>query len=62
MHYMELGGAERALLGLLEAFAKTKHQVNFFIYSHQEELKPYIPSGTNRLPAHPAYATFEKLS
>lgn len=60
IHYMELGGAERALLGLLEAFAKTRHQVDLFIYSHQGELMPNIPAGINLLPEHPAYAAFEK--
>lgn len=60
MHYMELGGAERALLGLLEDLAQTEHQVDLFIYSHQGELMPYIPTGINLLPEHPAYAAFEK--
>lgn len=60
MHYMELGGAERALLGLLEAFAKSNLQIDLFIYSHQGELMPYIPAGINLLPEHPAYAAFEK--
>lgn len=60
MHYMELGGAERALLGLLEAFAKNNYQVDLFIYSHQGELMPYIPEDINLLPEHPAYAAFEK--
>lgn len=57
---MELGGAERALLGLLEALTQTNHQVDLFIYSHQGELMPYIPSSINLLPEHPAYAAFEK--
>lgn len=60
IHYMELGGAERALLGLLEAFAKNNRKVDLFIYSHQGELMPYIPAGINLLPEHPAYAAFEK--
>lgn len=60
MHYMELGGAERALLGLLEPFAKNNYQVDLFIYSHQGELMPYIPEDINLLPEHPAYAAFEK--
>ena len=60
IHYMELGGAERALLGLLEAFSQTNHQVDLFIYSHQGELMPYIPSSINILPEHPTYSAFEK--
>lgn len=60
IHYLELGGAERALLGLLESFVQTKHQIDLFIYSHQGELLPYIPAGINLLPEHPTYAAFEK--
>lgn len=60
MHYMELGGAERALLGVLEFFTRTNHHVDLFIYSHQGELLPYIPTGINLLPEHPAYAAFER--
>lgn len=57
---MELGGAERALLGLLETFTQTNHQVDLFIYSHQGELMPHIPRGINLLPEFPSYAAFEK--
>lgn len=60
MHYMELGGAERALLGLLEELAKTEHKVDLFIYSHQGELMQYIPEGINLLPEHPEYSCYEK--
>lgn len=60
IHYMELGGAERALLGLLELFSQTKHDVDLFIYSHQGELMPFIPEGINLLPENPKYADFEK--
>lgn len=35
MHYMELGGAEMALLGLLGALDPERVQVDLFIYSHQ---------------------------
>lgn len=60
MHYMELGGAERALLGLLEALSGANHQVDLFIYSHQGELMPLIPKGINLLPEIPIYAALEK--
>lgn len=60
MHYMELGGAERALLGLLEALAEWDGQVDLFIYSHQGELMEYIPQGIHVLPKNPVYAAFEK--
>ncbi len=60
IHYMEIGGAERALLGLLETLAQTQHEVDLFVYSHQGELMPHIPSGIRLLPEHPAYAVYEK--
>lgn len=60
MHYMELGGAERALLGVLETLSKPEHQVDLFIYSHQGELMPFIPQGVNLLPEIPAYTALEK--
>ena len=60
IHYMELGGAERALLGLLEAFVQTEHQVDLCIYSHQGELMRYIPPNINLIPEHSEYAAFEK--
>lgn len=60
MHYMELGGAERALLGLLEALANTEHKVDLFIYSHQGELMTFIPDGIHLLPEIPEYAAIEK--
>lgn len=60
LHYMELGGAERALLGLLEALAKRHFQVDLFIYSHQGELMEFIPEGINLLPENSAYACYEK--
>lgn len=60
IHYMELGGAERALLGLLEALANTEHKVDLFIYSHQGELMTFIPEGIHLLPELPEYAAIEK--
>lgn len=60
MHYMELGGAERALLGLLEAFTQTNHRVDLFLYSHQGELMDHIPAGIKLLPEISEYACYEK--
>ncbi len=60
IHYMEIGGAERALLGLLEALTSAGHAVELFVYSHQGELMPHIPAGVRLLPEHPAYALYEK--
>ena len=59
MHYMELGGAEMALLGLLHALDYEKVDVDLFIYSHRGELMPFIPEQVNILPELPAYAAIE---
>ena len=40
---MEIGGAEKALLGLLEAIDKRKFQVDLFLLRHTGELLKYIP-------------------
>lgn len=60
MHYMELGGAERALLGLLEVLSEWDGEVDLFVYSHQGELMEYIPPGIHVLPENPVYASIEK--
>jgi len=53
---MEIGGAERALLGLLETIDTTKYEVDLFLMRHQGELMKYIPSNINLLPENPKYA------
>lgn len=42
MHYMELGGAEMALLGLLQSVDSTLAEVDVFVYAHRGELMHYI--------------------
>ena len=44
MHYMELGGAEAALLGLLQSVDPERAEVDVMIYSHQGELMHYVQS------------------
>lgn len=41
-HGMELGGAERALLGLLEAIDPEQVQVDLFLMRHSGELMRFI--------------------
>lgn len=60
MHYMELGGAEISLIGLLQALDYSKYDVDLFIYSHQGELMQFIPKEVNLLHEIPAYAYIEK--
>ena len=55
-HAMELGGAERALLGLLEAIDTTKYSVDLFLMRHQGELMKYIPDDVNLLPENKKYS------
>ncbi|MDE6272744.1 MAG: glycosyltransferase [Muribaculaceae bacterium] len=60
MHYMELGGAEMALIGLLNALDPDKVDVDLFIYSHQGPLMKYIPRWVNLLPENKSYSMIER--
>lgn len=42
MHYLELGGAEAALLGLLQSVDPERAEVDVMIYSHQGELMHFV--------------------
>ena len=59
MHYMELGGAEISLIGLLRALDYARYEVDLFIHRHQGELMVLIPKEVNVLPEIPAYACIE---
>ena len=60
IHYMEIGGAEISLIGLLQALDYTKVEVDLFVYSHQGELMDFIPQSVNLLPKIPEYAQIER--
>lgn len=60
MHYLELGGAEMALIGLLNALDPKCVDVDLFIYSHQGSLMRFIPKWVNLLPEIPAYSVIER--
>ena len=60
MHYMELGGAERALLGLLNAIDTNKVDVDLFLNQHTGAFMSLIPSKINLLPEIPAYSAIER--
>ena len=49
-HGLEIGGAERALLGLLYSFDYMRYDVDLFLMHHQGELMEYIPQQVNLLP------------
>ena len=60
MHYMELGGAESALLGLLQAHNPDRADIDLFLYDHVGELMKYIPCSVNLLPRIEAYSMLER--
>lgn len=60
MHYMELGGAERALLGLLNTIDTDRVDVDLFINQHTGEFLQLIPSNINLLPENPVYSAIER--
>ena len=60
IHYLELGGAERSLIGLLWALDYSKVKVDLFVYSHRGELMKEIPPEVNLLPEIPDYAQIER--
>ena len=53
IHYLELGGAEMSLIGLLDALDYTKYDVDLFVYSHRGELMELIPPRVHLLPEIP---------
>lgn len=59
-HAMELGGAERSLLGLLDAIDSTKYQTDLFLMRHHGELLPFVPKDINLLPEVPAYTVLAR--
>jgi len=59
MHYLELGGAETALIGLLHAWDYQRADVDLFLYARHGELISYIPSEVNILPELPDYRAIE---
>jgi glycosyltransferase involved in cell wall biosynthesis len=60
IHYLELGGAEISLIGLLKALDYSKVNVDLFVYSHRGELMKEIPAQVNLLPEIPQYAQIER--
>lgn len=60
IHYLEIGGAERSLLGLLNALDTSKIDVDLFINQHTGAFMPLIPKKINLLPENKRYATLER--
>lgn len=60
IHYLEIGGAEISLIGLLNSMDYSRYEVDLFVYSHQGELMKLIPSEVNLLPEMSKYAQMER--
>ena len=59
-HALELGGAERSLIGLLDALDPEIWDVDLFLLRHEGELMDMIPDHVNLLPAVPAYTVLAR--
>ena len=60
MYYMEIGGAETALVGLLNALDPARVDVDLFLYDHRGEMMQFIPEWVNLLPQIPKYSVLER--
>lgn len=60
VHYLHLGGAETALIGLLHAIDYGKYDVDLFLESHEGELLSYVPKQVNLLPEVLEYSMVER--
>lgn len=60
IQYLEIGGAERSLIGLLNAIDYKKYDVDLFIYNHSGDFLNLIPKKVNLLPENPKYACITK--
>lgn len=60
IHYLEIGGAEMSLIGLLNAIDTTQYDVDLFLYSHRGELLKQVPNAIHLLPEIKKYDVIEK--
>ena len=56
-HAMEIGGAERALLALLNCIDYSEYDVDLFLMRHNGELMELIPKRVNLLPSDNKYSS-----
>ena len=59
-HALELGGAERSLIGLLDALDPEIWDIDLFLLRHEGELMEDIPAYVNLLPAMPSYTVLAR--
>lgn len=60
MHYLEIGGAETALIGLLNALDPNRVEADLFLHDHRGEMMQFVPSWVNVLPAIKQYTVLER--
>lgn len=60
IHYLEIGGAERALLGLLSSLNPDKVDIDLFVNQHTGEFMPLIPEWVNLLPSPDMHNCYDK--
>lgn len=60
MHYLELGGAEMSLIGLLRALDPAKVDVDLFLYDQRGYLMQYVPEWVRLLPRIAVYSAVER--
>lgn len=59
-HALELGGAERSLIGLLDALDPKHWEIDLFLLRHEGELMGDTPEYVNLLPEVPAYTVLAR--
>lgn len=60
MHYLEIGGAETALIGLLNALDPKRVDVDLFLHDHRGEMMQFVPEWVNVLPPIKEYTMLER--
>ncbi|MBW3495106.1 MULTISPECIES: glycosyltransferase [Bacillus] len=60
MYSLNIGGAERSLIGLLESFNYKKYDVDLFLYRQEGDFLDLVPEEVNLLPVIKQYTTFER--
>lgn len=60
MHYLEIGGAETALIGLLNALDPERVDVDLFLHDHRGEMMQFVPEWVNVLLAIKEYTMLER--
>ena len=60
IQYLEIGGAERSLIGLLNAIDYTHYEVDLFVYDHRGEFMSLIPKAVHLLPENKVYAAINR--